>query len=631
MNELMLAATIGDIDKLRSILDQFNEVDEFERTALMLAVLRGNDEAVDLLCENESQSQDDNGFTALMLACLVRNQYAARRLIQEEAGMVSYTGLSALMCAAISNFVQIVPYLIEKEAALQTDNGQTALMLASAQNNIDIVMLLQNKEMNLTDQHGMTASMYAAASAHPDILRLLLKEVPIQDKDGNSVLLHSLNAHNVLKQLKESESLQYRERIMQCANLVFDSQKDLKSADGATALMMSAKYGIKSMVEKVLNQSRTQTIHGRTSLMLAAKYNQMEVIPLLKQEIRMQDNQGRSAAIYAAEYGSFDALEELYSNEQEIKDNQGCCLLHYAAKGEQIEIMQLLRKDFLHVKDLFGRTAAMSACETDAVKSLEFLHEIIDVKDKQEKTCLMAAAKYDSVNCVNYLIKSQKNKQSIDKRNATIIAAQYDSYNSFLTLLSHEKISKTGANSIFTAVLNNSFKTLKLICDVARIKTSPLINNRKCSGIEIEFCRNLLTSKTSKLDPFPDGFDPLIVAVSKDQSDAVRILSLVLTQSSYKGVTPLMLVAQRDLELNDKALLALCQSYGGKCLKSNYNWMIPGQTALMIACLAKVENQKLIKMLKPYEINNVDEKGQSALDYAKAADRVDIIELLKEE
>ena len=91
--------------------------------------------------------------------------------------------------------------------------------------------------------------------------------------------------------------------------------------------------------------------------------------------------------------------------------------------------------------------------------------------------------------------------------------------------------------------MNNSFRVLKVLCDIAREGKTALLPEVEFTVKQQNACQVYLTAKTVKLTPFPDGYDALCVAVTRGCSEAVQVLSYTLTDSQYNGLTPLMLAA----------------------------------------------------------------------------------------
>lgn len=140
--------------------------------------------------------------------------------------------------------------------------------------------------------------------------------------------------------------------------------------------------------------------------------------------------------------------------------------------------------------------------------------------DAKQRTLLMVAAKADAIDTVKYLLPLLKNRKDCDGKTASVIAAQYDSYKSIIPLMCEEKASKQ-LNPIFAAVINNSYHVIKVICDVAREGRTDLLPEVEFSAREQNLCQTQLLAKTLKLDPFPDGYDPLFVAVTRGCSESV--------------------------------------------------------------------------------------------------------------
>ena len=95
-----------------------------------------------------------------------------------------------------------------------------------------------------------------------------------------------------------------------------------------------------------------------------------------------------------------------------------------------------------------------------------------------------------------------------------------------------------------------------------------------------------------------------------------------------------MLGVKNSQALTTDALIVLAQVFGGMGLKyatANSEGLTRGTTALMMACLQppSEENVEVIKILIPFERDCVDSKGMRAVDYARAAGRDDVLQMLQ--
>lgn len=95
-----------------------------------------------------------------------------------------------------------------------------------------------------------------------------------------------------------------------------------------------------------------------------------------------------------------------------------------------------------------------------------------------------------------------------------------------------------------------------------------------------------------------------------------------------------MLGVKNSQALTTDALKVLAQVFGGIGLKyatANSEGLTRGTTALMMACLQppSEENMEVIKILIPFERDCVDSKGMRAVDYARAAGRDDVLQMLQ--
>lgn len=96
---LMSAAIKGDVKAVQKYLKQKRQQDRHGNTALMLAVINGHLECVQLLAPHETKMQDSLGCTALMHAAKRGDADIISVLLDYEAGMHSSIGWTALTWA----------------------------------------------------------------------------------------------------------------------------------------------------------------------------------------------------------------------------------------------------------------------------------------------------------------------------------------------------------------------------------------------------------------------------------------------------------------------------------------------------------------------------------------------------
>lgn len=121
---------------------------------------------------------NDEGFSPLILACYRGNNEVAKWFVTEglDLNQVSKMG-TALMAAVVKGNNEMIEFLLQNKAKvdLTDDNGTTALMYAAMfKNKAAVEMLLKNKaNRTLKDKNGKTAFEFAVFSNDKTIINLL--------------------------------------------------------------------------------------------------------------------------------------------------------------------------------------------------------------------------------------------------------------------------------------------------------------------------------------------------------------------------------------------------------------------------------------------------------------------------
>lgn len=155
-------------------------------TALMLAAIHDNKEAVEMLAPHEAMMKRNDGVTALKLALQTRHLGPASILINYEGPTLptplpTYPrGVTALMKATELGDLVLVFSLLTSQARAKDADGRTALMRAARAGFADIVWLLAPHEAGMqliSDTElgpGSTALMLAANHGHLECVKLLI-------------------------------------------------------------------------------------------------------------------------------------------------------------------------------------------------------------------------------------------------------------------------------------------------------------------------------------------------------------------------------------------------------------------------------------------------------------------------
>lgn len=186
---LQEAASIGDLDLVRSLLEKGIGVDSWDdslkRTALQHAAIKGHREVVELLLTKGARidaKEDWPGGTALHYASEYGHKEVAELLIAKGADMNAERGYPAgdtpLHSAAKAGHKDIVELLITKGSGLTTENneGKTPLHVAVQGGHEEVVKLLISKgaDVNAKANRRNSPLHIATAEGHRKIVELLI-------------------------------------------------------------------------------------------------------------------------------------------------------------------------------------------------------------------------------------------------------------------------------------------------------------------------------------------------------------------------------------------------------------------------------------------------------------------------
>jgi ankyrin repeat protein len=173
VRELIEAASQGDVEKVRSLLDSGMDVnarDKHGKDALNGSLIYNHTNVLKVLLEHGANVDGVKGQVALDLACHEGNSEAVKLLLNHGVEMT-------LPAAASLGDLKQVEDLIEKGHALDEESfGMTALSAAIRKRNADVVKLLLDKglDVNATASR-RTALEMACAEGNTLIVDLLLQ------------------------------------------------------------------------------------------------------------------------------------------------------------------------------------------------------------------------------------------------------------------------------------------------------------------------------------------------------------------------------------------------------------------------------------------------------------------------
>lgn len=340
-SQLGQSSTVPDIVDMSRAL-QLNDRAELENscleykgtTPLIDAVLEGDNGRIpDLMCYAGLLNSD--GITALMIAAMRNNCDAIRLLVEAEAGIKSTQGFLAIRFALMKGYFEAAEILTPYEGRRHVEisrkgNRHTELMRAVEEDDIVDIWSLARIQGGLQDEDGRTALMRAAQTGNYEACRILYElESGIKTPSGETSLMMAASANY----LKSATILSLRESTM-------------RDEEGVTALMRAAQNNNIAIVKLLMyKEAGLQDSNGRTALMYAAKHKYVEVVRLLAnleaglQMLSRTEKSGKTALIIAVRRGSLACARVLASYERGIKDTAGRLPINYARSAEMRDVL----------------------------------------------------------------------------------------------------------------------------------------------------------------------------------------------------------------------------------------------------------------------------------------------------
>ena len=199
-SQLQLAASRGEIEIIKEILDQggdINETNKHKKTALMLAAGNGRLEATQLLIDRNAliDAQEVDGMTALMMASSDGKTNTVKLLVDNGANIniTNNYGATAITNAAFFNHAGAVKAILSSKQKLDSDTAENALLITAGLGLGNIIQLLIDYgiDVNARGKKGRTPLMAAVEFDHLEAVKLLLKnnaDANAKDTENNSIL-----------------------------------------------------------------------------------------------------------------------------------------------------------------------------------------------------------------------------------------------------------------------------------------------------------------------------------------------------------------------------------------------------------------------------------------------------------
>ena len=419
------------------------DVQEFNRTALMLAARLGHLEMIEILLQHPGINvdlQDVNGMTALYIAARENHHEIAQLLLDTEAeiDIVDFhAGRSPLRCAAERDHCDMVDLLLQYGAdpALKDREGGTAMLRAVNRGAKEALEKMMEYPINLqcTDEDGQSLLHGAARNGYHEIARLLMED------------------HLPENRPPEVKSL----------------DPDIRDKCNLTPLHDASQRGQAAVVSVLLEKGANASLKdnfGRTPFMVAWQYGHNDIMHMLENAGHGQrpgdDLDEKQLPVWSmARRGLTDLVAEtLKTRTQDLHVSEPYTEnspLHCAVEASEPDILyMLLETKMLPVNkpNHFDRTPLHAAALEGDLLCTKFLidHDAnVDMKDRWKDEALVLAQSNQHLEIMLALIEANAkvDKQKIDTKRPFFFAVEQGNVASVQILIEKHGVDRSIQNA----------------------------------------------------------------------------------------------------------------------------------------------------------------------------------------
>lgn len=426
-----------------------NEIDRFERSALLIASFLGYIEIVKLLIKNGAEMNicDNQGRSPIFAACEEGHNSVVEYLFEKGANILTCNHFqrSPLFIACATGHKSIVDFLLSKNKQNISKPDvlqETPLFIASARGRKDIVeVLLKNgADTSQYDQRGCTPLLIATTNGHYKVVESLLKrtcDINQTDHDGQSVLyIASQEGHSEIVGLL----IEHKQSLISQCNWC-----------GKSSLFIACKRGHLKVVETLIKSGAdvNQCDENRKSpLYVSCEKGNLELVKKLLENsanIKKYDRDGRSPFYIASRGGFVQIMEELIlkgANPSHCNKWGGSVLNITCREGhvDAVKLLLLYNAD-VSKADSIGNTPIYIAAEEGYVSIVDILLEKnadINISNKELKTPLHAACTRGQKSVVELLLRKSAKRNSKDTNgNTPYDKAKQGGYSDIVAIFEH--------------------------------------------------------------------------------------------------------------------------------------------------------------------------------------------------
>lgn len=449
MTALMMAAYNDDAKSVEYLKSELGIQDNSGVTALMYAAFRGSVSCIQpLLSEAGQMTKEKTRWPCEMPS-----------------------GITALMLAVIAGKIEVVDLLKGKEMDVKDSTGKTALKYAEDKGQQDIVNMLRGESKSSTsctqkgsdtrsvDSSKSSSSKRSTTTPTSDCQTNLIRAVITndealfnaciasdnrkQDKNRRSALMHAAERGHVkfVDRLKDIEGgMQIRKgsycgytALMsaaknghtECVKLLIDKEMKKTQSNGVSALMLAAANGHTECVKLLLpHEAGFYTTCG-TALIQAIWRNHRETAECLYADEKERTNSDITELMWYAYCGDVEKVKEALKNKENIMKKSRSIsdtALIYAAGSNSVWCVKLLIKYEAGHQNSARFTALMHAADCNAVDCVKLLRDLEKgMVNYRGYTALMLAAEHGYVECVQELLEEFDTSKSSERNALTIV------------------------------------------------------------------------------------------------------------------------------------------------------------------------------------------------------------------
>lgn len=500
-------------------------------TPLKQAARFGHQKACEILLEigADPLEKDICGYNAMHYAAEIGRTEVVQLFSTNKnlIDSIDIDGMTPLMWAAFKGTAATCEALLKAGADVQLKDKseQNTLHYAVKGGKIEIVQLfLNHKELiDAKDAHETTPIMLAV---NPEIFEML-------QKAGANPLATDAKGENSMHRAVKLGSKKIVEQLLSNKQLI-----DSRNKEGKTPLILCAEKGYLEICEALLKAGADSAAinDGSNAMHEAAFYNHPEVIRLLATNKQLINSKTkiklRTPLILTALRGNKEScavLLELGADPMET-DHEGWNAMHYAAEEGKTEVVRLLSTNKSIIDSRGGmddETPFMLAAKYNRKESCEILLKAdanVQLKNKKGKTQLMLCAEWGRLEICEALLKAGADSAAIDSE---------------------------GLNALHQAAGKGKIEIVKLFLDKKelinakdKVGKTPLLTASQFGYREV--CEILLKAGADVLETDNNLYGVLHYAAVCNKTEIVHLFStnklLVDTKNKF-GETPLIVSA----------------------------------------------------------------------------------------